>query len=57
MEQWLVDAKDRAKREAEEIVENLREIAFTESLDDEWFVEEVVKNIHRLKTQHDNQIE
>lgn len=49
MEQWIIDAKNRAKIEAQEIIDNLKEIAFTESLDEVWFIEEVVKNIHNMK--------
>lgn len=49
MEQWLINAKKRAKIEAQEIVDNLKKIAITESLDEIWFIEEVVKNIHNIK--------
>ena len=49
MEQWIADAKDRAKVEAQDIVDNLKEIAFTEHLDEIWFIDEVVKNIHVIK--------
>ena len=49
MEQWIADAKDRAKAEAQDIVDNLKEIAFTEHLDEIWFIEEVIKNIHTIK--------
>lgn len=49
MEQWIVEAKDLAKNEAKEFVENMREVAFTNHLDDIWFIEEVVKNIHNIK--------
>lgn len=41
--------KKRAKIEAQEIVDNLKKIAITESLDEIWFIEEVVKNIHNIK--------
>lgn len=49
MEQWIRDAKKLAKKQAQEFVDNLKEIASTENLDDVWFVEEVVKYIHVLK--------
>ena len=45
MEDWLKDAKELAKSEAEYIVKNLIDVANTNNLDAEWFVEEVVKNI------------
>lgn len=49
MEQWLADAKRKAKNEAEYFVENMREIANELNIDPEWFIEEVVKNIHAVK--------
>jgi len=49
MEDWLKDAKELAKSEAEYIVKNLIDVANTNNLDAEWFVEEVVKNIHKIK--------
>ena len=45
MEDWLKDAKELAKSEAEYFVKNLIDVANTNNLDAEWFVEEVVKNI------------
>ena len=49
MEQWIKDAKELAKYEAETFVENMKYIASTNNLDDVWFIEEVVKNIHNMK--------
>lgn len=49
MEKWLKDAKELAKSEAEYFVENLKDIADANNLDAEWFVEEVIKNIHKIK--------
>lgn len=49
MDQWLKDAKNRAKDEAEYIIHSLKEIAATESIDERWFIDEVIKNIHNLK--------
>ena len=49
MERWLKDARNRAKDEAEFIIHSLKEIAATENLDEHWFIDEVVKNIHNLK--------
>ena len=49
MEQWIKDAKDKAKTTAECFVEDMRRIAEEENLDHVWFVEEVVKNIHTIK--------
>ena len=50
MEDWLKDAKELAKSEAEYFVESLIGIAHTNNLDTEWFVAEVVKNIHKIKS-------
>ena len=50
MEDWLKDAKELAKSEAEYFVESLIGIANTNNLDTEWFVAEVVKNIHKIKS-------
>ena len=49
MEQWIIDAKNCAKQEAEDFVENLKYIAYRHDLDETWFVDEVVKNIHIIK--------
>lgn len=52
-EQWLIDVKRQAKDEAEYFVENMREIANELNIDPEWFIGEVVKNIHITK--HDKE--
>lgn len=49
MEDWLKDAKELAKSEAEYFIENLTDVANANDLDAEWFVEEVIKNIHKIK--------
>lgn len=49
MEQWIKDAKELAKSEAESFVENMKDIASANNLDEIWFIEEVVKNIHNIK--------
>ena len=49
MEQWLKDAKDRAKTEPGCFIDDMRYIAETEDLDPIWFIDEVIKNIHELK--------
>lgn len=50
MVDWLKDAKDIAKEEAENFVENMYEIADSKDLEREWFLEEVVKNMHEIKS-------
>ena len=49
MEKWLKEAKDLARKEADDFVEHMRDIADSIDVDDTWFIEEVVKNIHRNK--------
>lgn len=49
MEQWIKDAKELAKSEAEAFVENMKDIASVNNLDEIWFIEEVIKNIHNMK--------
>ena len=46
MEDWLKDSKELAKSEAEYFVKNLIDVANTNNLDAEWFVEEVVNTIN-----------
>lgn len=46
---WLVQAKKTAKSEAEDFVESMQSIAESLDVDKEWFLEEVIKNIHQLK--------
>lgn len=49
MEDWLKDAKELEKSEAEYFVKNLIDVANKNNLDAEWFVEKVIKNIHKIK--------
>lgn len=48
MEQWLEDTKRQAKDEATYFIETMAEIADELNVDKEWFIEEVVKNIHTV---------
>lgn len=49
MDDWLIDAKDRAKSEAEDFIETMTDIANRLNIEPIWFIEEVVKNIHQLR--------
>ena len=49
MNDWLVDAKERAKSGAKDFIENMNDIANRLNIEPIWFIEEVVKNIHQLK--------
>lgn len=49
MNDWLTDAKERAKSEAEDFIEYMNCIASELNIEPIWFIEEVVKNIHKLK--------
>ncbi len=49
MEQWLKDAKEQAQNEAENFVQDMRDIAERNNIEPEWFIEEVIKNIHKIK--------
>ena len=49
MEQWLKDAKKLAQSEAKYIVDSMKDMAIEHDLEAEWFIEEVVKNIHKIK--------
>lgn len=49
MEDWLKEAKEIAQYEAKDFVENMKTIAEKKDLDFEWFLEEVVANIHKIK--------
>ena len=51
-EKWITEAKERAKEEAEQFVENMQYIAELEDIDEEWFIEEVVKNIHKIQKEN-----
>lgn len=49
MEQWLKDAKELARSEAEDFIRDMTNLACKYDLESEWFIEEVVKNIHQIK--------
>lgn len=49
MEQWIKDAKELAKSEAEAFVVNMKDVASANDLEEVWFIEEVIKNIHNIK--------
>ncbi len=49
MDNWLIDAKEKAKSEAKEFIEDMTDIANKLNIEPIWFIEEVVKNIHQLK--------
>ena len=49
MEQWLKEAKKRAKDEAEYIASEIADIADSLNVEREWFFEEVVMNINKMK--------
>lgn len=49
MDDWLVEAKERAKSEAKDFIENMNDIADELNIEPIWFIEEVVKNIQFLK--------
>ncbi len=49
MDNWLEEAKEVAASEARRIIEELTDVANEKDLEPEWFIEEVVKNIHKLK--------
>ena len=51
MEQWFKEAKDRAKVEAECFIDSMKSIAEEENIDPIWFIDEVIKNIHNLKSE------
>lgn len=48
-EKWLIEAKQTAKEQAEDFVSYMKTIADEKNLEPEWFIEEVLKNIHKLK--------
>lgn len=52
MEQWLKDAKAQAQNEAENFVQDMRYVAEQNNLEPDWFIEEVIKNIHKIKDTH-----
>lgn len=49
MEKYILDAKERAKDEAERFIEKMCLVARDIDVDDEWFLEEVKKNIKLTK--------
>jgi len=49
MEKWLKEAKEIAKAGANDFIENMKGIAEEKDLEPVWFLEEVVKNIYRIK--------
>ena len=49
MDQWLKLAKESAVVEAEYFVECIRTAAQRCDVEFEWFFDEVIKNMHRLK--------
>ena len=49
MEKWVKEAKEIAESEAKDFIESMNSIAEEKDLEPEWFLEEVIKNIHRLK--------
>ena len=51
MVDWLKDAKDTAKEEAQSFIDNMYKIADSKDLEKEWFLEEVIKNIHKIKNE------
>ena len=48
MEQWLKNAKEAAKWQAECFVKDMEEIACEDNLDPQWFITEVIKNINSI---------
>ncbi len=49
MEDWIKVAKQRAKNLAETFLESARDAARDECVDEQWFIDEVIQNIHTLK--------
>ena len=49
MEQWLKEAKALPQSEVKDFIENMNTIVSKYDLEPEWFIEEVVKNIHQIK--------
>lgn len=52
MEDWLKEAKEKAKEEAQDFVDSMYYVADKNDIDREWFLEEVVNNIHKIKNKH-----
>ena len=53
IEQWLIEAKETAKIQAELFIEHMKRIADEENLEPVWFIEEVVMNIHKMKEENE----
>ena len=49
MENWLTDAVDVAKEEAESIIRDLCWYADRLNIDREWFIKETIKHMHKVK--------
>ena len=52
-EQWLIEAKQTAKIQAELFIDHMKHIADEENLEPVWFIEEVVMNIHKMKEEQE----
>lgn len=50
MDDWLKEAKERAREEATTFISLLNEVADELNVEKEWFIEETVKNVHQLKS-------
>lgn len=49
MDKWLKEAKERAEEEAKDFIENMHLTADSLDIERDWFIDEVVKSIHKLK--------
>ena len=54
MEDWLKEVKGKAKEEAQDFVDSMYYVADKNDIDREWFLEEVVNNIHKIKNKHNS---
>ena len=52
MENWLTDAVNSAKEEAESIICDLCRYADRLDVDREWLIEETIKYMHKIKSEH-----
>lgn len=50
MDDWIKEAKERARQEAEDFIALLNEVAEELNIEREWFIEETIKNVHQLKS-------
>ena len=55
MEQWLKDAKEQARIQAEIMVSDIRDMAYDLDVEKWWFFEEVIKHVHRIKEKEGEQ--